>query len=136
MIIRKEGIVAVSIDGNVDEEIKLKGSSIGAMELAEYLNCECYAVNSDKTICASILVNNKRRRIFILKQNTHDDEVQYTGHKIYFNNGHLSKELINKYAHIVTDEKNIKNSKYIIYKLDDIPSYILRKFYVILPLKT
>lgn len=123
MIIREEGMVTVSIDKNVDEEIRLKGSSIGAMELAESLGCECYATEVSHTICASIIVNGERNRIFKIKQ--YDNK----GPEIYFNDVHLSKELRDKYAHIVTGVNTTESGQNIMYKLDDIPSDILREFF-------
>ena len=116
-------MVTVSIDGNVDEEIQLKGSSIDAMELAESLGCECYATEVSNTICASILVNGERRRIFKIKQ------YKNKGHEIYFSDVHLSKELRDKYAHIVTGINKVESGQNIMYKLDDIPSDILREFF-------
>ena len=123
MIIREEGMVTVSIDKNVDEEIRLKGSVLEAMELAESLGCECYVTNSNPVLCASILVNGGRRRIFkIKKYKTRDPE-------IYFNDVHLSKELRDKYAHIVTGVDTTESGQNIMYKLNDIPSDILREFF-------
>ena len=63
------------------------------------------------------------QRIFKIKQ------YKNKGPEIYFNDVHLSKELRDKYAYIVTGVDTTESGQNIMYKLDDIPSYILREFF-------
>ena len=103
-------------------ENQFKGSVNYVMELLESLGYECYATQVSDDICDTILINYGRRRILKLKQ------YKNKGPEIYFNDVHLSKELRDKYAHIVTGVDTTESGQNIMYKLNDIPSDILREF--------
>lgn len=123
MIVRYEDVVSVTIDKNDKEEIILRGSVLEAMELAESLGCECYATHREPVLCASIIVNGERKRIFKIKQ--YDTDIP----KIYFSSRHLSEELRKRYAHVVTGLDTSESGQDLMYSLDDIPSNILREFF-------
>lgn len=120
MVVRENGLVKISIDKSNEFLLIRDGYILEALDLAESLNCECYAVNSDKLICASVLIYGKRCRVFAIR------EYKNKGPEIFFSDKFLSKELIGKYSDVIKCSKN--DGTNVIFKLEDLPLGILVEF--------
>lgn len=122
MIVRENGIVKVTIDSSDEALLLMDGYIIQALDLAESLDCECYAVNSDNVICASSLIYGKRCRIFTIR------EYKNKSPEIFFSDKFLCKDLINRYSDIVecTSTKNTGNN--LMFKIEDLPLEVLSEF--------
>lgn len=122
MIVRKNGYADLSIDKS-RKYLKITNTYIlDALYLAESLGCECYAVNSDNVICASILLYGRRCRVFKIKR------YKNRGPEIFFSSGLLSDDLIKK----CTSFARCTCTKYAyadrMFKLADLPLEDLTKY--------
>ena len=120
MIVRENGVVKVSIDKSDEFLVIRDGYILEALDLAESLNCECYAVNSDRLICASVLIYGKRCRVFTIK------EYKSKSPEISFYDKFLNKELVNKHSDVVKFSKSASGN--LVFKLEDLPLGILVEF--------
>lgn len=120
MVVRENSLVKVSIDKSNEFLLIRDGYILEALDLAESLNCECYAVNSDKLICASVLIYGKRCRVFAIR------EYKNKGPEISFYDKFLNKELVNKHSDVVKFSKSA--SRNLVFKLEDLPLGILVEF--------
>lgn len=122
MIVRENDVVKLSIDKSEEYLVIRNRYILGALDLAESLNCECYAVNSDNLICASILINGRRCRVFTI------GEYKNRGPEIFFNSKFLSDELIKKCSGVSKCISTKKSGADKMFKLEDLPLEILAKF--------
>lgn len=124
MIIREsDGSVCLSIKGG-GKPLKIECECISrALYLAESLGCECYAVKSDLTICASIPrdVGNPYRVFKIIEYKKKCPE-------IFFNTGYLGDELIKKYSGVAKCTYTNRSGADGMFKLVGLPPEVIVKF--------
>ena len=107
---------------DTEERIELTGCILETVLLARFLDCDCYVTKENKRVCARIVVNGTKFKVFEIHHKKRGVD------EIYFNEKYLDKDLIEMYKDTAPATLTTQSGTNLMFNLESLPYEILREF--------